>query len=395
VLSYDVKTAMKNAWVKFAAIFGFWTLLALLLASSNFLYRVSAGLPARYMAELRVDLLDYWIWAALTPAIFYMAKRFPFSRRNWARTTIIHFGAYLVFAWLHEAIAQLIGLPGPTVAGFHGSVLGLRVIASLYNDLWMYWPVVVIWSLVEYYQRYRERDTRAAQLNQQLTRAELQALRNQLHPHFLFNTLNSIAALMHEDVQAADDMLADLSQLLRVYLSENGEQEITLGQETELLRTYVGIQKRRFEDRLSAVFDIPAKLSQAAVPTLLLQPLVENAILYGIAPRPRPGNVRISAHEDGSKLVLEIGDDGGGLPSVYREGIGLSNTRSRLQQLYGEKQSFELRNAPDAGVTVRVTLPLRFIPNPMGNNLDEDSNSDSRRRSASPAADLVAAKIRP
>jgi hypothetical protein len=175
---------MKSAWVKFAAIFGFWTLLALLLVSSNFLYRVSAGLPARYIAELGVDLLDYWIWAALTPAIFYMAKRFPFSRRNWARTTIIHFGAYLVFAWLHEAIAQLIGLPGPTVAGFHGSVLGLRVIASLYNDLWMYWPVVVIWSLVEYYQRYRERDTRAAQLNEQLTRAELQTLRNQLHPIF-------------------------------------------------------------------------------------------------------------------------------------------------------------------------------------------------------------------
>jgi len=187
-------------------------------------------------------------------------------------------------------------------------------------------------------------------------------------------------------------MLADLSQLLRVYLSENDEQEITLAQESELLRTYVGIQKRRFEDRLSAVFDIPANLLQAAVPTLLLQPLAENAILHGIAPR--PGNVRISAHEDGSKLVLEIADDGGGLPSIYREGIGLSNTRSRLRQLYGEEQSFELRNAPHAGVTVRVTLPLRFIPNPMGNNLDEDSNSDSRRRSAGPPADLVAVKIR-
>lgn len=385
---------MKSVWVKFGAIFGFWTLLALLLAGSNFLYRISAGLPARYMSELRVDLLDYWIWAALTPAIFYMARRFPFKRRTWARTTAIHFGAYLVLASAHEAIAQLIGLPGPTAAAFHGSLLRLRVIASLYNDLWMYWPVVVIWSLVEYYQRYRERDMRAAQLNEQLTRAELQALRNQLHPHFLFNTLNSIATLMHEDVKAADDMLGDLSHLLRVYLSGNDEQEITLGQETELLRTYIGIQKRRFEDRLSAVFDIPPNLLQAAVPTLLLQPLVENAILHGISPHPCPGTVRICGRENGKKLVLEISDDGGGLPPEYRAGIGLSNTRSRLRQLYGDQQSFELRSISSTGVTVRITLPLRFIPNAMGDNFDEDSNSDRGRRSAGPAADLVTAKER-
>jgi len=385
---------MKNTWVKIAAVFGFWTLLAVLLAGSNLLYRVSAGLPARSMFELRVDLLDYWIWAALTPAIFYMAKRFPFTKGTWARTTMIHFGAYLVFASVHEAIAQLIGLPGPTAVAFRGSAFGLRIIASLYNDLWMYWPVVVIWSLIEYYQRFRERDMRAAQLNEQLTRAELQALRNQLHPHFLFNTLNSIAALMHEDVQAADDMLADLSHLLRVYLSDNDEQEIPLGQESELLRTYVGIQKRRFEDRLSAVFDFPPETLQAAVPTLLLQPLVENAILHGIAPRPRAGSVCVSGRADGTRLVLEISDDGGGLPSQYSEGIGLSNTRSRLRQLYGDQHSFELKNMPNTGVTVTVTLPLKFISQPMGNNVDEDSNSDRGRRSAGPAADLVTAKVR-
>lgn len=387
---------MKNTWVKLAAVFGFWTLLAFLWAGSNALYRVSAGLPARFPSELRGDLLDYWIWAGFTPAIFFMAKRFPFGRKTWARTTMVHFCAYLVFASLHEAMGQLIGLPGPAATAFQGSALRLRVIASLYNDLWMYWPVVVIWSLVEYYQRYRERDMRTVQLSAQLTRAELQTLRNQLHPHFLFNTLNSIVALMHEDVGAADDMLADLSQLLRVYLSDHGdEHEITLGQEIEQLRTYVRIQKRRFDDRLSAIFDIPPELLQAAVPTLLLQPLVENAILHGIAPRPRPGTVLISAREAGSKLLLEIADDGGGLPSKYSEGIGLSNTRSRLRQLYGERQSFELRNLPHAGVTVKVTLPLRHLAAPVENHVDEDSNPYRGRRSAGPAADLVPAKIRP
>jgi LytS/YehU family sensor histidine kinase len=189
----------------------------------------------------------------------------------------------------HSAAAQGLGLAVARPASFHGSLLWLRFIASLYDSLWMYWPAVVIWSLIDYYQRYREREMRAALLKEQLRGAELQVLRSQLHPHFLFNTLNSVASLMHEDVQAADDMLGDLSSLLRVYLTSNDEQEVRLRQEIQLLDTYIRIQTRRFEGRLSSQLDVPAELLDAAIPSLLLQPLVENSILHGIAQRPSQG----------------------------------------------------------------------------------------------------------
>jgi LytS/YehU family sensor histidine kinase len=253
---------------------------------------------------------------------------------------------------------------------------------------------VVIWSLYEYYQRYLERDTRAAQLKEKLARAELQALRNQLHPHFLFNTLNSVVSLMHENVPAADDMLGDLSDLLRASLSGNEEHEISLHQEVALLECYLRIQKRRFEDRLSAMLDIPRQLQDAAVPPLLLQPLVENAILHGIAPCTRRGEVRIRAARVKDKLCLEVVDDGAGLQPGYREGIGLSNTRARLRQLYGDDQSFELSGRPQGGVAVRLVLPLRTIKGEPKTDLDDHSDDSGRRRTAGAAQDSVAAETR-
>jgi two-component system, LytTR family, sensor kinase len=386
----DLITPVKSAFTKFGYVFLVWTGLALLQTSSEALYRALLGAPIGFFHVLRHCLLDYWLWAALTPIVFYLARRFPFTRSSWPRATTIHFGFYLLLTFAHEVLASLVGLPSGAPPSFHGSVLGLRFVSSLYNDLWMYWPIVVVWSMLHYYECYRERDTRAAQLKEQLSRAELQALRNQLHPHFLFNTLNSVASLMHEDVEAADDMLADLSHLLRVYLAGNDQQETPLRQEMELLDTYIRIQKRRFEGRLSVVFDIPTELLDAAVPSLLLQPLVENSILHGIAPRSAPGYVRVTAHRQGSALQLEISDNGLGLPGHHVEGIGLSNTRSRLRQLYENRQTFSIFNSETGGVTVSISLPLRMIPA----SSDDHTNPDHRRRTARPAADSVVAQIR-
>jgi sensor histidine kinase YesM len=244
----------------------------------------------------------------------------------------------------------------------------------------MYWPIVLIWNAYEYYQRYLERDSRAAQLEAQLTRAELEALRNQLHPHFLFNTLNSIASLMHEDLQGADDMIADLSYMLRAYLKDTDMQEISLRQELDLLETYLRIQMRRFEDRLSYELDVAETLYNAAVPTLLLQPFVENAILHGIAPKNTPGRVVVSARQSGVHLVLTVSDDGVGFTPGECEGIGVSNSRSRLKQLYGEDQSVELVSAPGQGTRVTVKLPFQFILPNAGSLGDEDTNVDRGRR---------------
>jgi two-component system, LytTR family, sensor kinase len=385
-----MKTVLKRLAIAFAA----WTLLALLWAASVCLHRVTLGLAPEYVGVLRESLSDYWIWATLTPLIFFLAERFPFTRINWGFATLIHTVFYLALTTVHEAVAQWIGLSMTVPATFHGSLLRLRIIASLYNDLWMYWPIVVIWSLYEYYQRYLERDTRAALLKEKLARAELQALRNQLHPHFLFNTLNSVVSLMHENVQAADDMLGDLSYLLRASLSENEAHEITLRQEVALLECYLRIQKRRFEDRLSASLDIPDDLGDAAVPPLLLQPLVENAILHGIAPSTRGGTVRIRASREKNRLRLEVTDDGAGLKPGHTEGIGLSNTRARLRQLYGDEQSFELSNLPAGGVAVRLALPLRIMATGTRTDFDDNSDHSRRRRTSGAPPDPVVTETR-
>jgi len=386
--------AVKRAFTRLGIIFAGWTLLAVLQATNLAIYRVDVAVPIRFLQTLRFCLLDYWLWAALTPIIFYLARRFPFSRQTWIRTTALHFGFYLIVTWVHESLAHVIGIPTRIPSGFHGSIVWLRFVSSLDYDLWMYWPAVLVWSLFEYYQRYRERDMRAAQLKEQLARAELQALRNQLHPHFLFNTLNSIASLMHEDVGAADDMLGDLSHLLRGYLSRSNEQEIPLCREIELLETYTRIQKRRFEDRLSWRLDVPEGLMDAAIPALLLQPLVENSIVHGIAPRSQPGQVSVSARRNGSALNLEVIDDGLGLPEGYVEGIGLSNTRSRLRQLYGEQHLFELTRGGNGGVVIKIGIPLRFLPPQSEFDLDDDTNRGRGRRTAGPTADSVVAEGR-
>ena len=390
----DLIESLKRALTNFVIIFAGWTLLALLWASSIAISRAYVDIPTRFFQTLRLCLLDYWIWAALTPIIFFLAKRFPFKRETWATATAIHFAFYLSLTLAHESLAKLVGLPTDAPDTFHGSILWLRLISSLYNDLWMYWPAVVVWSLLEYYRRYREGDMRATKLQEQLTRSELQALRNQLHPHFLFNTLNSVASLMHEDVDAADDMLGDLSHLLRAYLSENDAQEIPLRQEIGLLETYIRIQKRRFEDRLTSVLDVPEDLLDVAVPALLLQPLVENSIIHGIAPRPLPGKVCVTARRSGSVLNLVVADDGLGLPKHYTERIGLSNTRSRLRQLFENRYSFELACGNNGGVAVNISIPLRFLRTETKLSSDDNNNDSRRRRTAGTPADSVVAEGR-
>jgi LytS/YehU family sensor histidine kinase len=196
---------------------------------------------------------------------------------------------------------------------------------------------------------------------------------------------------MHEDVQAADDMLADLSHLLRVYLISNGKQEVRLSEEIDVLDTYIRIQKRRFEGRLLSVLDIPAELFNAGVPPLLLQPLVENSILHGIATRSWEGYVMVRAWQTGSALNLEVVDNGLGLPENHAEGIGMSNTRSRLRQLYEDRQYFHIKNGDNGGVVVSIQIPLQFIPARVP---DDDTNSDSGRRTARATADRFVTQSR-
>lgn len=231
----------------------------------------------------------------------------------------------------------------------------------------LHWNVLIYWTLVgatqalHYYDRYRERELRASQLEVELARAQLETLKTQLQPHFLFNTLNAISTLIYTDAEAAERMITQLGELLRASLRQDATHQVTLAQDLELLERYLSIEKTRFADRLTVMLAIDPAALEARVPHLLLQPLVENAVRHGVAPRTEAGRIQIRAWRENGDLRLEVRDDGPGLPEPQKllSGIGLSNTRARLERLHGSRQRFELANAPRGGLVVRLTLPFQ------------------------------------
>ena len=227
----------------------------------------------------------------------------------------------------------------------------------------IYGLLLLLNQVFRYYRRFREGELRSSQLETQLTQAQLQALKMQLHPHFLFNTLHSISALIRRDPDAADKMIARLGDFLRLTLENSGAQEVSLQKELEFLKCYLEIERVRFRDRLTTRLDIEPRALDASVPNLILQPIVENAIRHGVAPRSAPGHVEISAKRGERALRIQVRDNGPGLSAItapddgFREGLGLTNTRARLARLYGAAHRFELEDAPGGGLLVTLEIP--------------------------------------
>ncbi|HEX8146731.1 MAG TPA: histidine kinase, partial [Pyrinomonadaceae bacterium] len=244
------------------------------------------------------------------------------------------------------------------------SLFTYQLFANLPMKVSIYWLVLIAINAIDYYHSFLIAEVKASELRVQLAQAQLRALKMQLHPHFLFNTLNSISALLHRDAEAADQMVARLGDFLRLTLENSGDQEVTLEQEIAFLRCYLEIEIIR-HDRLSVETDIEPQTLAALVPNLILQPLVENAIRHGVSPCESPGTISISAYRAGRMLHVEVSDDGPGLQSGWRieesGGIGLGNTVERLRRLYGPDHRFELRNVVGAGsgVTASVVIPFR------------------------------------
>ena len=222
--------------------------------------------------------------------------------------------------------------------------------------------IIAVGHAFDYYQRFHERELRASELEGRLAQARLQALQSQMNPHFLFNTLHTISALMHKDVDAADRMIMKLSELLRLALDNTEIHEVPLSQELDFLQRYLEIEQTRFRERLQIELNIAPDTLQCRVPNLVLQPLVENAIRHGVERHARPGRIVLRAQRHENQLALEVQDNGAGLPDgkPLREGIGLTNTRTRLHQLYGDAQKFELKNVASGGLLARVVLPFRY-----------------------------------
>ncbi len=354
-----------TGWVKTAA----WGTVAFLATDLLFEIQAVYYYRDRNMAvpwrRFIGDYADSAVWGLLTPAILALVRLLPVARRNWMRAVPFHVvmalvagGISLVTMQAYRPVLAVL-LNEPMIYAQTSTTIVLRV---LVNCFMLYVEVAAVGHGIYYYTRYRDRDLRASRLETQLAQAQLQVLRMQLHPHFLFNTLHSISALMHADLRAADRMLALLGELLRESLDRIGAQEVTLKQEMEFIDRYLEIERTRFRDRMSVARLVDPELLDAYVPNLILQPLVENAIRHGISRRAGGGRIEIAARREEERVVLTVNDDGPGLPDegAARTGVGLGNTQERLQQLYGAAHSFEIRNRPQGGFEVTLSFPLRL-----------------------------------
>lgn len=339
-----------------------WTLLGLVSASQAYIFWSAGAPPPGSRSALFVWQLAFWYsWGAFTPLVLWLGRRLPLERQHWRRNALAHALAGAAVAGLHLVFyVWTWRLLLPERVGRLPFVDVLRQAAQQQFDFeWLvYWAVLGSGYFLEYYRRYRERDLAAAQLQHQLAEAQLRALKMQLHPHFLFNTLNTIATLVRKhDNDAAVQVLAGLGDLLRHTLEQVDKQEVPLKDELDFIERYLAIEQVRFRDRLTVRMQIAPDTLAAAVPSLILQPLVENAVRHGFAQSTKSGLIEISATRAGEMLLLQIRDDGRGLPPDIVEGVGLRNTRARLQQLYGDAHRFLLRNGN--GLTVELAIPFR------------------------------------
>ncbi len=306
------------AFRRLLGVLGFvllWSLIGFAFAGQFYLSSSLLGRSITWSQAISYSLADWYVWAVLSIPISRLARRYPPTPEAPWRTAGIHL---------------------------------------------IYGVIISVSHALDYYRKYHERTIQTLELEKHLTEARLQSLLRQLKPHFLFNALNGIASLMYSDLPAAERMLVRLAELLRQTMSQTGAPLTALKSEIAFLDCYLGIERIRFRDRLVVNMEIAPDTMDAQVPSLILQPLVENAIRHGIEPQMRAGQITLKSSRVGDDLILTVTDNGGGIPAggFKREGIGLANTRARLSELYGSRQQFELANQSEGGLCVRLSFPF-------------------------------------
>lgn len=303
-------------------------------------------------------------WAIITPLVFEFVWRRPLTRENWPLTLAQLVGGGIVAYALHVSI-QVATMYLPTYSMVHETFLDAvryHIVISLYLNVFIYWVIVGVANGLRAYSSAQARALSAANLEAQLANARLDALKMQLHPHFLFNTLHGISTLMYRDVDAADAMVNRLSRLLRKALDRSDVHEVTVREEIEFLEEYLAIERIRFGDDLAVRFEVPDEVDSFLVPSFVLQPLVENSIKYAIAPGDNKGTIAIAVTRYDDVLRLSVTDDGPGIPKnedAIGVGVGLSNLHDRLVRMYGARGELHLENLPDGGLRVTVAIPAR------------------------------------
>ncbi|WP_223295331.1 sensor histidine kinase [Granulicella mallensis] len=338
-----------------------WLGFGILAASQAVFSMKSEGMHHAWIRLFLITSVAWFPWALVTPLISRLARLFPLARA-WPIHLVfcVTIGAaYSAWnAWLEVLFNPYAYATLPRFApAFTGHFFN-----EIVSALVLYGAILAVSSVIDSRDRLHAQQTETARLNEQLSLAQLDALRRQIEPHFLFNTLNSIAALVREHRNSdAIDMVAGLSDLLRRSLDTAPLQQVSLHEEVAFVRKYLDIQKMRFADRLQIQLEVPSELNDARVPSLILQPVVENAVKHGIAQRAQGGMIRITASRAAETLTLRITDDGPGLAPGWQgstTGIGIANVRTRLQSFYGDASTLDLHNQPTGGVEVAMTLPL-------------------------------------
>ena len=384
-LRYSVQRFLQASWARWALFVAGWTLLSLLFVPEAYLFFLYRGdsIPISRIAAL--TLANAGIVLLFLPAIIWLARKYPIEQRTWPKALLVHIPACLLFSLSHSWLYAALCYASPGM--FH--MLFIR----FHPNLLTYWAVVGFTQAGDYFRRYTERE-------RQLAQAELHLLRAQLQPHFLFNSLNTIAAMMHEDVQAADRMINRLSDLLRLVLSGIGKHETTLQEELSLLCAYLDIERIRFQERLSVRLQIDAEALDALVPSMIFQPLAENAIRHGFGDFRDSGTITVSVARLHDRIRISFSDNGCGASEPLRfrgEGLGLANTRRRLEQLYPSDHYLEVGNAPDGGFRVTIELPHHTVMFKQAELIgelmeDENSHTDRGRRAVGEKAHRYAAQ---
>jgi len=341
---------------------GFFWLILVAVSSTQ---TAPAGLMLTWPQAIRRAMISWTVWALLLPAIIKVDALLPVAKDSLFKRFALHVPLSLVFTALKQLLVyEVVAIflkTGPELAidSLQASFKG-----TFQAGVMAYWVVMFLYITFNYQKHLKEQEIRNAELRFLASQSRLETLRAQLNPHFLFNALNTISAHVERNPVTSRHMLEELEELLRLSLAHSDDREVPLSREIAFVEHYLAIQKARFRDRLSAIVKADSEVLDALVPTFILQPLVENAVLYGMSPRVEKGTVEVSAWRTNGQLHLAVQDDGPGLPPDWDPeqsvGIGISNTRERLRQLYGERnQKFEILSQPGHGVRVEVSMPYR------------------------------------
>jgi sensor histidine kinase YesM len=350
---------------KWGLIFFCWTFLAILFSGPQLIQASRVNRTADGWNSVLGELIFSYLWLALTPLAIGLSRSFRIEGSQRFERLTIHFLASMIFLLIHVGLFTIVSIPFgwySQIASFWDRYV-LLILTFTPTNIMFYWGVVVVDHALDYYQKLQERELRASQLEAQLAQTQLEVLKMQLHPHFLFNTLNAISALIRESPDEADEMISRLGDLLRMTLETAGRQEVPFKEELEFVRHYLAIEQTRFQDRLKVVMAIEPETLDVLVPSMILQPLVENSVRHGVAPRLEGGCINIKAWRDNAMLRLEVEDDGPGLggETAVKERLGLTNTRARVRNLYGDGHGFTLRNGASGGLVVSLSMPYRTM----------------------------------